>query len=189
MTKPMNAQEKMTDLEGVIVTIDGTEYDLGQLTYNEFSELLDALTEEEVEHVLTTVVEALGEDEFLSFLAKLQILADLDEETEDEEPTTTKKETRTKAPVLEPVRFVDMNDFYSYDPDLVVEGIDSVSVKVGQYLAYVNAGLLNEQAFELITIEEQRQHELAIAKLQLELERMKLDAQVRAKGVTQLIGR
>ena len=70
MTKPMNAQEKMTDLEGVIVTIDGTEYDLGQLTYNEFSELLDALTEEEVEHVLTTVVEALGEDEFLSFLAK-----------------------------------------------------------------------------------------------------------------------
>ena len=42
----MNAQEKMTDLEGVIVTIDGTEYDLGQLTYNEFSELLDALTEE-----------------------------------------------------------------------------------------------------------------------------------------------
>ena len=56
-------------------------------------------------------------------------------------------------------------------------------------MAYVNAGLLNEQAFELITIEEQRQHELAIAKLQLELERMKLDAQVRAKGVTQLIGR
>ena len=59
----------------------------------------------------------------------------------------------------------------------------------GKYLAYVNAGLTNEQAYELITIEAKREHELTIAEKQLELERIKVEAQMRAGGIKQLLNR
>ena len=84
---------------------------------------------------------------------------------------------------------VDMNDFYSYDPELVVQGIDSVSEKVGQYMAFVNAGLLNQQAYELITIQDKREHELKMIEKQIELEKIKIEAQLRAKGISQLLNR
>ena len=82
-----------------------------------------------------------------------------------------------------------LTDVFAYDPELVTAGIDEVSIEVGKYLAYVNAGLTNEQAYELITIESKRQHELEMANKQLELERIKVEAQMRAGGVKQLLNR
>lgn len=198
MEKNMSANDKMVELKDVIVTINGEEVDLGELSYLEFSELMEGLDDEEAARVLDEVVKTVGEEQFIKFLAKLQLLAEMEEMDDEEEVEVERKEEKKEKPkeekgkqpvILDPVRMVDMNDFYSYDPELVVQGIDSVSEKVGQYMAFVNAGLTNQQAYELITIGDKREHELKMAEKQLELERLKIEAQLRAKGISQLLNR
>lgn len=192
----MNVNDKMVELKDVVVTINGEEVNLGELSYLEFSELMEGLDDEQAQDVLTQIVEKVGPEKFLVFLSKVEELAELDEEEEieagEEVKVKDKKEAekepdKAKQEVLPPVRFVDMNDFYSYDPELVVQGIDSVSNKVGQYLAFVNAGMTPAQAFELITIEDKRQHELAMAEKQLELRKLESELQMRLSGVKQLL--
>lgn len=192
----MNVNDKMVELKDVVVTINGEEVNLGELSYLEFSELMEGLDEEQAQDVLTQIVEKVGPEKFLVFLSKVEELAELDEEegieVGEEVKVKDKKEAekepdKAKQEVLPPVRFVDMNDFYSYDPELVVQGIDSVSNKVGQYLAFVNAGMTPAQAFELITIEDKRKHELAMAEKQLELRKLELELQMRLSGVKQLL--
>ena len=82
-----------------------------------------------------------------------------------------------------------MNGFFALNAELVAEGIDEVSAQVGKYMAFVNAGLTNEQAYELITIEAKRAHELAMANKQLELEQIKADNQLRGASVKQILNR
>ena len=192
----MNVNDKMVELKDVVVTINGEEVNLGELSYLEFSELMEGLDEEQAQDVLTQIVEKVGPEKFLVFLSKVEELAELDEEegieAGEEVKVKDKKEAekepdKAKQEVLPPVRFVDMNDFYSYDPELVVQGIDSVSNKVGQYLAFVNAGMTPAQAFELITIEDKRKHELAMAEKQLELRKLESELQMRLSGVKQLL--
>ena len=192
----MNVNDKMVELKDVVVTINGEEVNLGELSYLEFSELMEGLDDEQAQDVLTQIVEKVGPEKFLVFLSKVEELAELDEEEEieagEEIKVKDKKETekepdKAKQEVLPPVRFVDMNDFYSYDPELVVQGIDSVSNKVGQYLAFVNAGMSPAQAFELITIEDKRKHELAMVEKQLELRKLESELQMRLSGVKQLL--
>ena len=192
----MNVNDKMVELKDVVVTINGKEVNLGELSYLEFSELMESLDDEQAQDVLTQIVEKVGPEKFLVFLSKVEELAELDEEEEieagEEIKVKDKKEAekepdKAKQEVLPPVRFVDMNDFYSYDPELVVQGIDSVSNKVGQYLAFVNAGMSPAQAFELITIEDKRKHELAMVEKQLELRKLESELQMRLSGVKQLL--
>ena len=192
----MNVNDKMVELKDVVVTINGEEVNLGELSYLEFSELMEGLDEEQAQDVLTQIVEKVGPEKFLVFLSKVEELAELDEEegieVGEEVKVKDKKEAekepdKAKQEVLPPVRFVDMNDFYSYDPELVVQGIDSVSNKVGQYLAFVNAGMSPAQAYELITIEDKRKHELAMAEKQLELRKLESELQMRLSGVKQLL--
>ena len=192
----MNVNDKMVELKDVVVTINGEEVNLGELSYLEFSELMEGLDDEQAQDVLTQIVEKVGPEKFLVFLSKVEELAELDEEEEieagEEIKVKDKKEAekepdKAKQEVLPPVRFVDMNDFYSYDPELVVQGIDSVSDKVGQYLAFVNAGMTPAQAFELITIEDKRKHELAMVEKQLELRKLESELQMRLSGVKQLL--
>ena len=192
----MNVNDKMVELKDVVVTINGEEVNLGELSYLEFSELMEGLDEEQAQDVLTQIVEKVGPEKFLVFLSKVEELAELDEEegieVGEEVKVKDKKEAekepdKAKQEVLPPVRFVDMNDFYSYDPELIVQGIDSVSNKVGQYLAFTNAGMTPAQAFELITIEDKRKHELAMAEKQLELRKLESELQMRLSGVKQLL--
>ena len=212
-----NANNKMVEFENVVVVIRGQEVDLSDLTYNEFSELMNSLEDEEIADVLDQIVQQAGEEAFLSFVLHLQELAEeeleeagvdpqeaglqkldirdiseLDEEAArkaEVKHEQQKPQAKQKAPVLDPIKFVDLNDVFAYDPELVTAGIDEVSIEVGKYLAYVNAGLTNEQAYELITIESKRQHELEMANKQLELERIKVEAQMRAGGIKQLLNR
>lgn len=189
----MNVNDKMVELKDVVVTIDGEEVNLGELSYLEFSELMEHLDEEQAQDVLTQIVEKVGPEKFLVFLSKVEDLAELEDEMEEEEADIKVKDKKEKEPdktkqeVLPPVRFADMNDFYSYDPELIVQGIDSVSNKVGQYLAFVNAGMSPAQAYELITIEDKRKHELAMAEKQLELRKLESELQMRLSGVKQLL--
>ena len=212
-----NANNKMVEFENVVVVIRGQEVDLSDLTYNEFSEIMNSLEDDEIADVLDQIVEQAGEEAFLSFVIHLQELAEEELEEAGVDPQEAglqkldirdmseldedlaqkaelkheqqKPQAKQKAPVLDPIKFVDLNDVFAYDPELVTAGIDEVSVEVGKYLAYVNAGLTNEQAYELITIESKRQHELEMANKQLELERIKVEAQMRTGAVKQLLNR
>lgn len=212
-----NANNKMVEFENVVVVIRGQEVDLSDLTYNEFSELMNSLEDDEIAEVLDQIVQQAGEEAFLSFVLHLQELAEEELEEAGVDPQEAglqkldirdmseldedlaqkaelkheqqKPQAKQKAPVLDPIKFVDLNDVFAYDPELVTAGIDEVSIEVGKYLAYVNAGLTNEQAYELITIESKRQHELEMANKQLELERIKVEAQLRAGGIKQLLNR
>ena len=216
----MNANSKMVEFQGVVVVIRGQEVDLSELSYNEFSELMNSLNDDEIAAVLDQIVEQAGEEAFLNFVIHLQELAEeeleeagvdpeevgftkldvrdmseLDEELAKQAEQKHEKERpqartqKPQVPVLEPVKFVDMNDIFAYDPELITIGVDEVSIQVGKYLAFVNAGLTNEQAYELITIESKREHELVMAEKQLELERIKVEAQMRAGGIKQLLNR
>lgn len=212
-----NANNKMVEFENVVVVIRGQEVDLSDLTYNEFSELMNSLEDDEIAEVLDQIVQQAGEEAFLSFVLHLQELAEEELEEAGVDPQEAglqkldirdmseldedlaqkaevkheqqKPQAKQKAPVLDPIKFVDLNDVFAYDPELITAGIDEVSIEVGKYLAYVNAGLTNEQAYELITIESKRQHELEMANKQLELERIKVEAQLRAGGIKQLLNR
>ena len=209
-----NSNNKMVEFDGVVVVIRGEEVVLSDLTYNEFSIIMNTLEDDEIANVFDQIVDQAGEEAFLKFILHLQELAeeemeeegldpkqlkpidikDAKELEEDLKPVPQQKEQpkpaqKQKAPVLDPVKFVDMNDVFGYDPELLAAGIDEVTIQVGKYLAYVNAGLTNEQAYELITIEAKREHELTIAEKQLELERIKVEAQMRAGGIKQLLNR
>ena len=196
----LNSNSKMVEFNRVVVVIRGQEVDLGELTYNEFSELMNSLTDDEIQEVLDQIVEEVGEEGFMKFIVNLQTL--VEEELAEEEGASVKeerqsqREERPKASqgkqqpvILEPVRFIDMNGLFGYDPELVTQGIDEVSIQVGKYMAFVNAGLTNEQAYELITIEAKRAHELAMANKQLELEQIKADNQLRGASVKQILNR
>ena len=198
----LNANSKMAEFNGVVVVIRGQEVDLGELTYNEFSELMNSLTDDEIQEVLDQIVEEVGEEGFMKFIVNLQTLVEEELAEEEGASVSTKeerqpqREERPKAPqgkqqptILEPVRFIDMDGLFGYDPELVTQGIDEVSIQVGKYMAFVNAGLTNEQAYELITIEAKRAHELAMANKQLELEQIKADNQLRGASVKQILNR
>ena len=199
----LNANSKMVEFENVVVVIRGEEVNLGELTYNEFSEIMNALEDDEIQEVLDQIVEAVGEEGFMKFIVNLQTLVEeeLGEELEEDEKIEVKerpqasKEERSKPQgkpqpvILDPIKFIDMNGFFALNAELVAEGIDEVSVQVGKYMAFVNAGLTNEQAYELITIEAKRAHELAMANKQLELEQIKADNQLRGASVKQILNR
>lgn len=200
----LNANSKMVEFNGVVVVIRGEEVNLGELTYNEFSELMNNLEDDEIQEVLDQIVEAVGEEGFMKFIMNLQALVEeeLGEElTEDErihvqERPQAPKEREPQKPqgkqqpvILDPIKFVDMNGYFALNPELVAEGIDEVSAQVGKYMAFVNAGLTNEQAYELITIEAKRAHELAMADKQLELEQIKAETQLRGASVKQILNR
>ena len=200
----LNANSKMVEFNGVVVVIRGEEVNLGELSYNEFSELMNSLTDDEIQEVLDQIVEAVGEEGFMKFIVNLQTLVEeeLGEELEEDERIHVQerpqgsKEREPQKPqgkqqpvILDPIKFVDMNGYFALNPELVAEGIDEVSAQVGKYMAFVNAGLTNEQAYELITIEAKRAHELAMADKQLELEQIKAETQLRGASVKQILNR
>lgn len=187
-------QNKVVELKDITIELDGENINLWELTYEEFATLLNTIAGDESleKHLIQTIIDAIGVEGMLALIDKLtqmELLDDMieyeDENEEDEDTTKTKCEQE----ILPPVKFVNMDDFFSYDPSLVVKGIDSVSETVGQYLAFINAGMTSKQAFELITVEGHRKHELVIADKQLEMKRLENDAQVRMASVKQLLNR
>lgn len=192
--------EKVKELKGIVVNINGEQVDLGEFTYQEFTDFMETLTDDEAKVVLEQIINVIGGEALMVFLAKLEEMFNEEDEAltgtgnapGSDTPAkneTVKEKEDSRQPVLPPVKFVNMDDFYSYDPQIIVHGIDSVSDRVGQYLAYVNAGLTSAQAFELITAQEKREHELAVLDKQLELRKLEAEVQMKLSGVKQLLSR
>lgn len=176
------------ELEGIKVTVEGNEIDLTGMTYLEFMVMSEELNDKELQPVLDAIVDKIGEDGLANILAKFDKLVETMEDEEFEEEIEESK-PNTQPIVLDPIKMVDMNDFYSFQPDLVVKGIDSVSEICGKYMALVNTGLTNKQAFEVATYELMKEHEMAMIDKQIKLKELELEAQVKMSGVKQLLNR
>lgn len=177
--------QTVTELKGLVYVFLEEEVNLEKLTYQDLIEFFEALDDEnELENFIQFLVDAIGEEAMNNLLQKLEKMSDKIQSIEDDE-----EKTLTSGSKLDPVKFVNMNDYFSYDPELVVEGIDSVSNTVGKYLAYVNAGMSSDQAFALLTIDGERQHELATMDKQIKLKELEMELQVRMSSVKQLLSR
>ena len=176
------------ELEGIKVTVEGNEIDLTGMTYLEFMVMSEELNDKELQPVLDAIVDKIGEDGLANILAKFDELVETMED-EDFEEEIEESKPNTQPIVLDPIKMVDMNDFYSFQPDLVVKGIDSVSEICGKYMALVNTGLTNKQAFEVATYELMKEHEMAMIDKQIKLKELELEAQVKMSGVKQLLNR
>lgn len=176
------------ELEGIKVTVKGNEIDLTGMTYLEFMVMSEELNDKELQPVLDAIVDKIGEEGLANILAKFDELVETMED-EDFEEEIEESKPNTQPIVLDPIKMVDMNDFYSFQPDLVVKGIDSVSEICGKYMALVNTGLTNKQAFEVATYELMKEHEMAMIDKQIKLKELELEAQVKMSGVKQLLNR
>lgn len=176
------------ELEGIKVAVKGNEIDLTGMTYLEFMVMSEELNDKELQPVLDAIVDKIGEDGLANILAKFDELVETMED-EDFEEEIEESKPNTQPIVLDPIKMVDMNDFYSFQPDLVVKGIDSVSEICGKYMALVNTGLTNKQAFEVATYELMKEHEMTMIDKQIKLKELELEAQVKMSGVKQLLNR
>ena len=182
--------EQVKELKGLVYVFLEEEIHLEKFTYEKLIAFFEDLADEnELENFIQFLVDAIGEEAMDNLLQKLESMTDTikfctnEDEEEDNEPTKSNNKT------LDPVKFVNMNNYFSYDPELIVEGIDSVSVSVGKYLAYINAGMSSDQAFALLTVDGERQHELATMDKQIQLKQLEIEAQVRMSSVKQLLSR
>ena len=65
---------------------------------------------------------------------------------------------------------VDMDDFYSFNPDLIVEGLDKNAEDFAYAMGMFNSGFNASQVFTLLESKNKRQHELELAKMQHDFE-------------------
>lgn len=178
------------ELNGIVVMgADGQEIDLTGMTYLEFAVMTEELTKEELQPIVNAIVEKVSQGGLDSVLETMEELVEvgLDKKEVDEEVDLPKD--NTKPIVLDPIRMVDMNDFYSLDPEKVVKGIDSVSEICGRYIALANSGMTNEQAYEIATFELVKEHETNMMNKQLELKQMEMDTHLRIQGIQRVLNK
>ena len=133
-------------------------------------------------------------------------------EEEDKEGNKPKEEVelpKEEAP-LSPIEMVDMNDFYSFSPELITEGLDDNALEFAYIMGLFNSGYTTSQVFTVVEERKKRDHEydmikmkqaheLEMAKLKFEyekeiasiqLENSKVQAEIATKqmSVKQLLG-
>ena len=60
--------EKAMELKGIVVDVKGNKVNLGELTYEEFTNLMESLTDDEAREVLEQIIEKIGGEAFMTFL-------------------------------------------------------------------------------------------------------------------------
>ena len=162
-----NLIQTIEELAGVTITLlngEKVEFTEGN-TYLDFYELIQGMSDEEAVHLINELKDKVGEkvtSELMNCVLAIDSLLDEDEDFEDEEETAPSP--------MQPVKMVDMDDFYSFDPDLVVEGLDKNAEDFAYAMGLFNSGFTTSQVFTLLEGKKKRDHELALAKMQHDFE-------------------
>ena len=162
-----NLIQTIEELAGVTITLlngEKVEFTEGN-TYLDFYELIQGMSDEEAAHFINELKDKVGEKvtgELMNCVLAIDSLLDEDEDFEDEEDTAPSP--------MQPVKMVDMDDFYSFDPDLVVEGLDKNAEDFAYAMGMFNSGFNASQVFALLESKNKRQHELELAKMQHDFE-------------------
>lgn len=167
--------QTIEELAGVTITLlngEKVEFTEGD-TYLDFYELIQGMSDDEAAHFINELKDKVGEKvtgELMNCVLAIDSLLDEDADFEDEVDNTPSP--------MHPVKMVDMDDFYSFDPDLIVEGLDKYSEDFAYAMGMFNSGFNASQVFALLESKNKRQHELELAKMQQEFELKIADKQI-----------
>ena len=167
--------QTIEELVGVTITLlNGEKVEFTkENTYLDFYELIQGMSDEEASHFINELKDKVGEKvtgELMNCVLAIDSLLDEDEDFEDEVDNTPSP--------MQPVKMVDMDDFYSFDPDLIVEGLDKNAEDFAYAMGMFNSGFNASQVFALLESKNKRQHELELAKMQQEFELKIADKQI-----------
>lgn len=167
--------QTIEELVGVTITLlNGEKVEFTkENTYLDFYELIQGMSDEEAAHFINELKDKVGEKvtgELMNCVLAIDSLLDEDEDFEDEVDNTPSP--------MQPVKMIDMDDFYSFDPDLIVEGLDKNAEDFAYAMGMFNSGFNASQVFALLESKNKRQHELELAKMQQEFELKIADKQI-----------
>lgn len=211
----INLEQVVEAFEGITVTLGKDTVMLEGMTYIDLYEFICTLTDEEAAQLVQQLEHKLGKKVTAEIMTTVITIADGVEELmqEEEKEDIKSKESidlpKEEAP-LPPVEMVDMNNFYSFTPDLIIEGLEENSLEFGYIMGLFNSGYTGSQVFTAVEEGKKREHEydmikmkqaheLEMAKLKFEhekeiatiqLENAKVQAEIATKqmSVKQLLG-
>ena len=211
----INLEQVVEAFEGITVTLGKDTVMLEGMTYIDLYEFICTLTDEEAAQLVQQLEDKLGKKVTAEIMTTVITIADGIEELmqEEEKEDIKSKESidlpKEEAP-LPPVEMVDMNNFYSFTPDLIIEGLEENSLEFGYIMGLFNSGYTGSQVFTTVEEGKKREHEydmikmkqaheLEMAKLKFEyekeiasiqLENSKVQAEIATKqmSVKQLLG-
>ena len=211
----INLEQVVEAFEGITVTLGKDTVMLEGMTYIDLYEFICTLTDEEAAQLVQQLEDKLGKKVTAEIMTTVITIADGIEELiqEEEKEDIKSKESidlpKEEAP-LPPVEMVDMNNFYSFTPDLIIEGLEENSLEFGYIMGLFNSGYTGSQVFTAVEESKKRDHEydmikmkqaheLEMAKLKFEyekeiasiqLENSKVQAEIATKqmSVKQLLG-
>lgn len=211
----INLEQVVEAFEGITVTLGKDTVMLEGMTYIDLYEFICTLTDEEAAQLVQQLEDKLGKKVTAEIMTTVITIADGIEELmeeEDKEDIKSKESIdlpKEEAP-LPPVEMVDMNNFYSFTPDLIIEGLEENSLEFGYIMGLFNSGYTGSQVFTAVEEGKKREHEydmikmkqaheLEMAKLKFEyekeiasiqLENSKVQAEIATKqmSVKQLLG-
>lgn len=171
-----NLIQTVEELVGVTITLlngEKVEFTKGT-TYLDFFELIQDMNDEEAAHFINELKDKVGEKVTGELMkAVLAIDSLLDEDIDFNEEAMP----NDKAPI-QPVKMVDMDDFYTFDPALVGNGLDKYSEDFAYAMGLFNSGFTTAQVFTLLESKNKREHEIKMTKLQQEFELKIADKQI-----------
>ena len=211
----INLEQVVEAFEGITVTLGKDTVMLEGMTYIDLYEFICTLTDEEAAQLVQQLEDKLGKKVTAEIMTTVITIADGIEELmqEEEKEDIKSKESidlpKEEAP-LPPVEMVDMNNFYSFTPDLIIEGLEENSLEFAYIMGLFNSGYTGSQVFTAVEEGKKREHEydmikmkqaheLEMAKLKFEyekeialiqLENSKVQAEIATKqmSVKQLLG-
>lgn len=211
----INLEQVVEAFEGITVTLGKDTVMLEGMTYIDLYEFICTLTDEEAAQLVQQLEDKLGKKVTAEIMTTVITIADGIEELmeeEDKEGNKPKEEIelpKEEAP-LSPIEMVDMNDFYSFSPELITEGLDDNALEFAYIMGLFNSGYTTSQVFTVVEERKKREHEnemtkikheheLQMAKLKFEyekeiasiqLENSKVQAEIATKqmSVKQLLG-
>lgn len=171
--------QTIEELVGVTITLlNGEKVEFTkENTYLDFYELIQGMSDEEAAHFINELKDKVGEKVTGELMKAVLAIDSLLGEDIDGEIDFDEEDDFTPSP-MQPVKMVDMDDFYSFDPDLIVEGLDKNAEDFAYAMGMFNSGFNASQVFALLESKNKRQHELELAKMQQEFELKIADKQI-----------
>lgn len=211
----INLEQVVEAFEGITVTLGKDTVMLEGMTYIDLYEFICTLTDEEAAQLVQQLEDKLGKKVTAEIMTTVITIADgIEELIQEEEKEDIKSKESIDLPKEEapfpPVEMVDMNNLYSFTPDLIIEGLEENSLEFGYIMGLFNSGYTGSQVFTAVEEGKKREHEydmikmkqaheLEMAKLKFEyekeiasiqLENSKVQAEIATKqmSVKQLLG-
>lgn len=210
-----NLNQVVEAFEGITVTVGKDAVMLEGMTYIELYEFICTLSDEEAAELVKQLEDKLGKKVTGEIMTAVITIADgiedfLDEEEKEDIKSKESIDLPKEEAPLPPVEMVDMNNFYSFTPDLIIEGLEENSLEFAYIMGLFNSGYTTSQVFTAVEERKKREHEydmikikqaheLEMAKLKFEyekeianiqLENSKVQAEIATKqmSVKQLLG-